>query len=102
MSAGNKQIYYKYIQNAIQMENGIILIHTNFSDAKEKLRQIKKILVEKKTGIKYHNVKLTVQDALNIRKLSNKGVSVKLLSQKFNVKQSHIRKIIKRQRWKHI
>jgi DNA invertase Pin-like site-specific DNA recombinase len=49
-----------------------------------------------------HSAKLTEDDVVEIRKLSNGGVHFKELSKEFGVSDTQIRRIVKKERWKHV
>jgi hypothetical protein len=53
-------------------------------------------------GEKHHNSRFTACDVIEIRRLYNEGDTQNDIAARFNTRQSHISKIVRRESWEHV
>lgn len=77
---------------------------TSSDNVKHAYRKLgKKNNLENQKGENHYNAKFKIQDILEIRKLFEKGDSLRSIADLYNEKKTDtIRRIVLRQRWKHI
>lgn len=59
-------------------------------------------LCKGRPGNKHHNVKLTENDILEIKKLVKQKIPRKIIAKMFNIHKNHIYRLIVGSRWKHL
>ena len=74
----------------------------NMKDCASKGRQAKGDMLPDKRGEKTHLAKLTEKEVLEIRQLKEDGIKMKNIAIRFNITKDNIRRIIRRDTWRHI